>query len=136
MTGNEGEERPTRTPDPMIGVPSLIITCFVGHNNMLPKICDTFPHCPALLLPLTHTYIYTPTHTRLHTRTHARMHAHGLSSSPVGCGMGLAVVATAGLKIAQRTWQGIRLKAELWFHWASAKCSCCTVQEAPSQRAS
>lgn len=37
--------------------------------------------------------------------------------------MGLAEVAAAGLKIAQRTWQGIRLISELWFHWASVKCS-------------
>lgn len=47
--------------------------------------------------------------------------------------MALTAVATAGVKIAQRTWQSSRFKAKLWFHMGSVKCS---VQEACSQRAS
>lgn len=44
---------------------------------------------------------------------------------------GLAEAAAAGVKIAQRTWQGMRPKAQgraLWFHWGSVKGSSCTVQ--------
>ena len=54
----------------------------------------------------TRTHMHTHSHTQKHTETHS------LSSSPVGCGMGLAEVVNAGVKIAQRTWQGMRLKAE------------------------
>lgn len=48
--------------------------------------------------------------------------------------MGLAELFSAGVKIAQRTWQSKRLKAELWFHGGSVKSSPCSAERC-SQRA-
>lgn len=93
-------------------------------SNCEPLYPHVFPKCS-----LHHS------HSRAHLHTAAHVETHGLSSGPAGCSMGRAGVAAAGVKIAQRTCQGRRPKAELWFHWGSVKCSPCTVQEARSQRA-
>ncbi len=101
--------------------PSPIITCSARYNLVLPNNFVILCHINQLsFAPLflntqfqhSHTYRHTPTHTHTHTHIYAHSNTCGLCSSPVGCGMGLAEVATAGIKIAQRTWQGMKLTAE------------------------
>lgn len=62
------------------------------------------------------------TFTYYHTNTFTDTHLHTEYSTFNPWGMGLTEVATAGVKIAQRTWQGMRLKAEGTALVSSVRC--------------